>query len=71
MSFQNNNSNNNNNNNNNNNKRNCLRSMSKVSNKTKFKKKHVVIFLSKEKKHVLCKEDTETFFDIILYIFDK
>ena len=45
--------------------------MSKVSNKTKFKKKHVVIFLSKEKKHVLCKEDTETFFDIILYIFDK
>ena len=46
--------------------------MPKVSNnETKFKRKAFGDFLCHKKKLVLCKEDRETFPDIIFYIFDK
>ena len=39
--------------------------------KLSLKEKHLVIFYVIRKKLVLCKEDRETFSDIIFYIFDK
>ena len=39
--------------------------MPKVSHEAKFKRKAI------RKKLVLCKDDRETFLDIIFYIFDK
>ena len=54
---------------NNNDKKHCLRLMPKVSNETKFKRKAFGDFLCHKKTTFLCKEDRETFFDIIFYIF--
>ena len=42
--------------------------MPKVSNETKFKRKAFGDFLCHKKTTFLCKEDRETFFDIIFYI---
>ena len=45
--------------------------MPKVSTEIKFKRKAFAEVLCHKKRLVLCKEDRETFFDIIFYIFDK